>query len=240
VFLPFFSEVLAQGDGKFDVETFGSGSMKSFSFGLGKVQPAWWAFDLVSNWMELSYKNMSEAYVYPHVQKLQHEVNERAQAAATKDAATRKEKAVALGLAQTELQRHITEEWWSFAEKLIVRYNDGFFNFGESSPQSIDTIGYPAFWLEMVGYDQRSYIPTWFSKNATPPALLPAVEKAILAPQAPGDSSASHYDSVWPSHLNQVLIALVIGGAGGYSLARLSAAKQAGSKNGDAYARMDA
>jgi dipeptidase len=32
---------------------------------------AWWAFDFVSNWMQINFKNMSRVYVYPAVAEWQ-------------------------------------------------------------------------------------------------------------------------------------------------------------------------
>jgi len=241
VFVPFFSEVLAHGDGKFDVEAYGTGSMKSFSFGGGKLQPAWWAFDFVANYMELSYNNMSKTYVYPQVHKLQLEVDAEARAAVqlASQAATVEEKAATLGLAQTQTQRRVVEQWWSLAEMLVVRYNDGFFNFGPLAPKAVTPIGYPAFWLEMIGYSQESYYPTWFSRNATPPSLLPKAERALLSPEPKSESPAPHssfLSSCWPS--NQAILALLIGVAGGYKLGlQGTVPAQGDAKNG--YVRID-
>ena len=84
VFVPFFSAALSEGGaGRFDLEAYGTGSMKSFSFITkpGGVPPAWWAHDFVANWMDLSYQNMSETYVYPAVQRIQRRVIEEAASA---------------------------------------------------------------------------------------------------------------------------------------------------------------
>jgi hypothetical protein len=220
VFVPFFSHVLSHG-GQFDIETFGTGSMKSFSFGQGKTQPAWWAFDFVANYMELSYKNMSETYVYPEVRKLQLEVDSETQAAIQRAsrASTQQEAAAVLGAMQTHTQRRVVERWWSLAEMLVVRYNDGFFNFGPWMPQEVGTIGYPAFWLEMIGYSQQSFYPTWFCKNATPPSTLPDSERALVQ-EVPTDVAIQWVPfllSFLPS--SQVLFALCIGIAIGYVVA---------------------
>jgi len=178
VFVPFFARtLLPEGAGKYDVAAYGEGSMKEFSFTAG-TPPAWWAFDFVANWMDLSYKNMSQMYVYPKVQQLQREVSERA-AAAVASANQKDGGAATLAEEQTRLQRHVTDEWWKFAAMLIVRYNDGFFNFGELAPQRVVPIGYPAFWLEMVGFDRESFFPTWFSRTPAVPQLLETQERAV-------------------------------------------------------------
>merc|ERR1712159_283318 len=116
VFVPFFSSVLAHG-AQFDVEAYGEGSRKSFSFFGSKLPPACWAFDFVANWMELSYQNMSETYVHPKVQKLQYEVADAVQAALNEVATVGDGALVAemLGKTQTRIQRRVTEEWWELA-----------------------------------------------------------------------------------------------------------------------------
>lgn len=134
VFVPFFASVARNG-GAFDEESYGQSSMKTFSFSV-VAKPAWWAFDFVANYMELNYRNMSRTYVYPAVHDLQAKVVNQTQLAVAAAATLDSDAAIgaALGLAQTQLQRHVTEAWWSLAELLVVRYNDMAFNFPEHSP----------------------------------------------------------------------------------------------------------
>lgn len=194
VFVPFFSSALREGGGgSFAVESYGTGSMKSFSF-TGGTAPAWWAFDFVANWMDLSYHNMSLTYVYPKVESLQREVVEQASKAveAAAKAPSESARAKALATAHTDLQRRVSREWWDFAGMLVVRYNDKFFNWGENLPQGIATIGYPSFWLQQLGYDQESYRPTWLQRSETPPAALPEeVRQACKLGAAPAATTAA-------------------------------------------------
>jgi len=196
VFVPFFSTTLAY-DAPFDREAYGEGSQKSFSFLGSKLPPAWWAFDFVANWMELSYKNMSETYVYPKVQKLQNEVADEVQAALNSAANVADGEVVAkmLGQVQTRIQRRVTEEWWALAGMLVVRYNDYFFNWPEEANDTVQSIGYPAFWLEQIGYNMEFYKPHWVQPSNAVPRLLPDEQKAIL-----GSAGARHADAVgaWP------------------------------------------
>jgi len=185
VFVPFFSAALSEGGaGRFDLEAYGTGSMKSFSFITkpGGVPPAWWAHDFVANWMDLSYQNMSDTYVYPAVQRIQRRVVDEA-ALAIKESAQKgpDEAAFLLASAQSKTQRSVVTEWWQMAEKLIVRYNDQFFNFPEDAPQSVATIGYPDFWLQMIGYNQEFYRPHWLQSAAQPPSLLCAKDVPACA-----------------------------------------------------------
>jgi hypothetical protein len=173
VFVPFFGSVLTTG-GAFETELYGEGSMKDFSFKEGKTQNAWWAFDFVANWMDLSYNNMSKQYVYPKVQRVQREVIAQAAKAV--------EEGADLAAVSKSIQRRVVEEWWELAGMLVVRYNDGFFNWGEYHPQAVATIGYPAWWLEMIGYSNENWAPSWVTGSCTPPTMLP--ERSLVEPMS--------------------------------------------------------
>jgi len=177
VFVPFFARVLLpEGGGQYDVAAFGEGSMKAFSFTDG-TQSAWWAFNVVANYMDKNYQNISQQYVYPKVQSLQQEVSRRALEAVALARAGGGVKVLAE--VQTELQREVTEEWWKFAGMLLVRYNDNYFNWGDEKMQAVGALGYPAFWLEMVGFDDESYYPSWFRKSDSVPMYLPEDQRQL-------------------------------------------------------------
>eukprot|EP00927_Polykrikos_kofoidii_P004031 TRINITY_DN11602_c0_g1_i1.p1 TRINITY_DN11602_c0_g1~~TRINITY_DN11602_c0_g1_i1.p1 ORF type:complete len:649 (-),score=88.15 TRINITY_DN11602_c0_g1_i1:275-2179(-) len=211
VFVPFFSDVLATGGGRFDVETFGKGSSKSFSFGLGgggQLQPAWWAFDFVANWLELSYQNMSESYVHPAVRKLQAEVDGEARFAVAAFAGDSSPDAgKVLGEAQAHLHRRVTEQWWKLAEMLVVRYNDGFFNFADDKQSTVEKIGYPAFWLEMVGFNQEAYRPTWMKPTLLPPRDLPRNERLLALKAVESHEAAS--EAIIAIPVSNLIVALL-------------------------------
>mmetsp|Transcript_42514 Transcript_42514/g.99099 ORF Transcript_42514/g.99099 Transcript_42514/m.99099 type:complete len:679 (-) Transcript_42514:75-2111(-) len=214
VFVPFFSSVLAHADGKFDVEAYGVGSQKSFNFSHAGVRPAWWAFDFVANWMELSYQNMSEQYVYSAVQKTQKRiVQETGNALQKVDGSSAPAAAKILGEEMSKLQRNVTEEWWALADMLVVRYNDMFFNYAENSPTQVGDIGYPAFWLEMIGFNQEFYRPHWLTVSWEPPSILPAYIKEQLSSFAPwsyggpaGSTSLSAANKSLFAHLAPTLV----------------------------------
>jgi hypothetical protein len=142
---------------------------------------AWWAFDFVANWMEQSFRNMSKAYVHPMVQNLQASVEAEA-TAAVRDAESMAEARgttplTELSASQTRIQRRVATTWWGLAEMLVVRYNDGYLNYPENDPESVVHIGYPAFWLEMIGFDQESYHVKWLQPSSAIPTHLPQEEK---------------------------------------------------------------
>eukprot|EP00913_Durusdinium_trenchii_P028003 g26254.t1 len=112
--------------------------------------------------------NVIEQYVYPKVQRLQREVYHE-----TQEAIDHAESSLDLAERASQIQRKVTEEWWRLAEQMVVRYNDHFYNFPESDPTNVGSIGYPAFWLEMIGYDQEFYRPHWFQRSPWVPKMLP-------------------------------------------------------------------
>lgn len=172
VFVPFYAEVL-KGDGRYSQKDYGVGSQLSFSLTGSAPRPAWWAFNFVANWLEISYFNMSQTYVFPKVEQLQHEVllsAKRGEAMA--DRASASDVAGHLADLHTSIQEHVANEWWSLAEMLIVRYNDQYFNFPPYAPMKSIDIGYPAFWFEMAGFNKQSYYPGWMQPSKEAPSLL--------------------------------------------------------------------
>jgi dipeptidase len=106
---------------------------------------AWWAFDFVANWMNINYRNMSSEYVYPAVELWQPKMLD---VAATKD----EEKINAL-------VDELIASWWDLADKLVVRYNDGYYNFPESAPEKVFYTGYPAEYLRLIGFNDGFVYP---------------------------------------------------------------------------------
>merc|ERR1719343_1184410 len=126
--------------------------------------------------MDLCYKNMSLTYVYPAIKELQGDVNARAAQALEKARAAGDEDhaSTILANAQTSIQRHVTETWWALASKLVVRYNDHNFNFPEWAPTTVGSVGYPAWWLDMIGFSNDNWRQTWVQPASLAPARLVA------------------------------------------------------------------
>jgi hypothetical protein len=108
----------------------------------------WWAFDLTANWMNLNYQNMSDMYVKPAFKKWQSRV--------LREILRHPETATA-----TRLQEDVVKAWWDLYSLLVVRYNDGFFNFPEESPDKVQTIGYPEVFLREIGFNQDFIRPKY-------------------------------------------------------------------------------
>jgi len=155
VFVPFYSEALLNGS-----------FHHSFGSPYGPAQQvfnrstAWWAFDFVANWMSLMYKNMSEEEVYPARDNLQNWVFEQVALLENVADSNPSQTADILAIGQSAIQGNVTDAWWKLADTLIVRYNDGFFNFGKYNPCKVVGIHYPLEWLRMVGYSMDFYTPS--------------------------------------------------------------------------------
>ena len=159
VFVPFYAGALRSdgGRGKFH---------DSFGSPYGPAQQvfnrttAWWAFDFVSNWMNINYRNMSTEEVLPARDTLQEwvfdQVNKLEKNLTKND---KVQNSVKMADVQTHIQAHVTKTWWELADTLIVRYNDGFFNFGKNYPERAVPIMVPSEWLNMVGYKSNFYRP---------------------------------------------------------------------------------
>jgi len=145
VFVPLLSKTLKEARGVGIMET---AAMYASSLQVGRKDvftkdSAWWAFDIVANWMNINYRNMSQEYVYPMVEKWQEEMSV-AYSQGTTDAAK-------------DAQERVVDAWWELLNILIVRYNDGGFNFGPYSSKDFVAIGYPDKYLDDINFDKSFY-----------------------------------------------------------------------------------
>ena len=118
-------------------------------------ESAFWAFNFVGNWAELKF-----SYMIEDIQKT---------AAAFEDGFFNlqpiiEKRAVELFKEKPELaQQYFTDysctmaqrtvdEWWKLGEYLITKYSDGYVNL----PQTGKRVGYPAEWLDAVGYGKQN------------------------------------------------------------------------------------
>ncbi len=194
VFVPFYGMAMNEGgDGHFD---------HSFGSPYGPAQQifnrttAWWAFDFVSNWMNINYRNMSIEEVYPARDALQEWVFIQAEHAEKSLGEDPVANAKLLAKAQTAIQKHVTKTWWELADTLIVRYNDGFFNFGKYHPDRVVNLPFPTEWLRMAGYNNDFIEPGkhWFTP-AGPEARDLAKSQILQAPPS-GTTVTTHQLSI--------------------------------------------
>mmetsp|Transcript_20628 Transcript_20628/g.45186 ORF Transcript_20628/g.45186 Transcript_20628/m.45186 type:complete len:662 (+) Transcript_20628:32-2017(+) len=135
----------------------GDAKCKAYSLGTNREftrDSSWWAFDFVSNWMQLNYRNMSVEHVYPLIRELQGHIDK-----GRHDLEARDPSPEALGAWQADIQCQVVSRWWQLADFLVAAYNDGFFN--AKVPGA--SIGYPADFLEAVGLNQDVH-PVWVQR----------------------------------------------------------------------------
>lgn len=119
---------------------------------------AGWAFNFVSNYMQLNYQAMSAQDVYPMIESWQDRIDkecEHMEHAHDKD----------LAHWQAKLQEQVVASWWNMSEFLIMKYNDGRINY----PVVGRSTGYPQWFADMVGFNNDVH-PLWAS-----PAHSPAI-----------------------------------------------------------------
>jgi len=108
---------------------------------------AWWAFDFVENWANLSYSFMIKDI---KAKQAQYEGEFLAMQGPV-EAAAAAMYATNPALAKAYLTRYtsdsinrVVSEWWNFADELVAKYNDGYLWY--------KTKGYPDEWLAAVKY----------------------------------------------------------------------------------------
>ena len=127
-------------------QSYMTGSLTKF-----RRDSSWWAFNFVSNWADLKY-----SYMIKDINAAQKRLEGKAfamQPKVEKVACTLHE--IDPNLAVEYLTdycikhtKEVINEWWKLADYLIVKYSDGYINI----PKLGEGVGYPAWWLEEVGY----------------------------------------------------------------------------------------
>jgi dipeptidase len=144
VYVPLLAKVRSVKQGL--AEAYQVGSLWEFD-----RKSAFWAFDFVSNWMNMNWRNTSTEEVFPLQQKLQDEID-RDIAAGRGDASWQK-----------AIQEKIIGQWWDLADRLIVKYNDGYYTRvggGVSDPIIGKSYGYPDWYSRMIGQSPDVH-PIW-------------------------------------------------------------------------------
>ena len=115
-------------------------------------ESAWWAFNFVSNWAELKY-----SYMIRDIRSVQDSVEHAELAditlvdAAAMEIMGEDEYGARIYLTQWSIENaeSVVDRWWSLADMLIARYDDGYVN----SPDDMAVeVGYPQWWLNQAGY----------------------------------------------------------------------------------------
>ena len=111
---------------------------------------AFWAFDFVSNWMNMNWRNSSMEEVFPLQQELQNMIDGDIEAGRAEDEKW-----------QRSIQKTVIDKWWNLADRLIVKYNDGYYTkVGVPEPIIGKSYGYPDWYSRMIGQSPDVH-PIW-------------------------------------------------------------------------------
>eukprot|EP00126_Sphaerothecum_destruens_P008075 Sdes_comp20081_c0_seq1m13012 len=132
-------------------EPYAVGSLKSFSHN------AWWAFDFLSNWANLKF-----SYMIQDIKQIQNKMESKF----LQDDKMNREKFLEFQKAKNTTGgiayltnyvlkggEKLVSDWWTFAESMIVKYNDGYINDEKKIGQ---TTPYPETWMKLFYEDQKS------------------------------------------------------------------------------------
>jgi hypothetical protein len=115
--------------------------------------------------MMLNWESMMSITVGPALREEQ----DRILAAVTELEVQWPEDASAVNEFQQSIQERLVERWWRLADDLIARYSDATYTRQNTTKMSL---GYQAWWLQMIGYNQDFYQVQWVQPSLLPPRLL--------------------------------------------------------------------
>jgi len=146
VFVPLLAETLKKAN---EVPLNESSNFFTHGYQVGykgefNTESAWWAFDIVANWMNINYEHMTKNWVGPAVQKWQKKM---LNTYFSQDVSPESVKA------QVDI---LVESWWEMYWQLLVMYNDGSYNYYPGYPESnpFQQYGYSTEFLQEIGFNQ--------------------------------------------------------------------------------------
>merc|ERR1712048_517341 len=116
----------------------------------------------------------------------------------------------ALNQIQRELQEKLVQRWWNLAEDLIVHFSDGIYTHKNSTKEGL---GYPAWWLQMIGFNNDFYKVQWVQHSNLPPAVLLPELPAALQPVLSSFGSFFLGLQALGTFFPGILVGAVLGGA---------------------------
>lgn len=199
VYAPFFTKTLLKAR---DMDLDDTATLYSKQYQIGRrdkyvpYESAWWAFNIVANQLNFNYQNMTAEYVKPAIKKHQAEMLEIFRSGDD-------------GKSTIEAIDNLVKAWWSIYDTLIVRYNDGYFNYapGHNPRKPYETFGYPMEYLLDIGFDKD------FWKTQT---VQMQVEKGINKACGPQDNEEDQLVAATENvAINNLMlgIAFLVGGA---------------------------
>jgi len=192
---------------------------------------AWWAFNFVSNWMSIDWADMMAMHVGPAMREEQQRIMDAVQGL---EADWPEDKEV-VNRMQHGLHENLVKTWWALADELIARFSDGIYTHRNGTKKGI---GYPGWWLQMIGFNDDFYRVQWVELSASPPALLlPSLPPALLrTASAAGGFLASTGGGGDMAALTAFIPGVLVGVAIGVALT--AAALRKYSKAADLHARL--
>jgi len=162
---------------------------------------AWWAFNFVANWMNINFEQMMQKHVGPTLAEEQKRIIEGVEALE----ANWPEDSHVVSEKQKQMQEQLLKSWWTLADDLVVHFSDGVYTRKNTTKAPL---GYPAWWLQMIGFNNEFYKIQWNQYAALPPPLLlgDLVRPQFLA--STGSAVVQSFDSFLPG----MLIGVVLGG----------------------------
>lgn len=124
---------------------------------------AWWAFNFVKNWSQLRFDRISQDVrariaalqqaAFDAREAMERHVVAHYNASSATDANATAAIDAYLERRSNELAASVVTRWWEFAWELVAKFADGYVTTGET-PEQMETLGYPAWWLEATEYSK--------------------------------------------------------------------------------------
>lgn len=188
-------------------EAYSKGHLETFS-----RDSAFWAFNFVSNWMMLNWDNMMRLTVGPAQHREQQQIFETVSSLETSWP-----EETEVSATQRRLQEGLVSRWWQLADEVVACYSDAIV----THPNTTKTgLGYPAWFLQMIGYNQEFFQVKWVQPSLLPPQLLWASLPWFTLPVGTQEFLAGTYTG--PQGMAQGLLGALIGAVVGAAAVTLS------------------
>jgi dipeptidase len=183
VFVPLLSKVRSE---RGIDESYQRGNLLEFD-----RKSAFWAFDFVSNWMTMNWRNSSLEEVFPMQQRMQDQLDLSVETVFKNPSLTEEE----IEKWQKEEQENVVDVWWKLADSLIVKYNDGYLTkVGLPVPIVGKSYGIPDWYSRMIGQTADIH-PVWVKPMRDDYENGPIVDKNSL----PAHYNQADYEHEVPS-----------------------------------------
>lgn len=168
---------------------------------------AWWAFGLVANWMNINYHEMNTRTVGPAMRKEQSDIYKSVEMLENSWPDDHEATHV-LNQFQTDIQVGLVQRWWALSERLFAEFNDGVYRTPEMNSSSIQ-FGYPAWYLQMIGFNSDFFSPHWVQPAASPPSLLEIPTAMSRSLSVSAQLPVAHPFGFWPGVLAGIVVAAI-------------------------------